>query len=162
MEKISCNQSSTSNSSHAIHVCSQTNKFWYENFKRFLSHSKKIASWHMPYNFMFANWKIQLINFSLYLIFIFRFFLFQTLSVLNPLRTTDKTIFEDTDMAGPLVFCLAFGGFLLLVSKYFFLSTCWEKCCWYKGGKEVGVWNTYVTHLQLKCRSFQQFYNLST
>lgn len=57
------------------------------------------------------------------------FFLFQTLVVLNPLRTTDKTIFEDTDMAGPLVFCLAFGGFLLLVSKFFFLSTCWEKCC---------------------------------
>jgi hypothetical protein len=40
----------------------------------------------------------------------------QTLSVLNPFRATDKTIFEDTDLAGPLVFCLAFGGFLLLVS----------------------------------------------
>jgi hypothetical protein len=36
--------------------------------------------------------------------------------VLNPFRTTDKSIFEDTDLAGPLVFCLAFGGFLLLVS----------------------------------------------
>lgn len=40
----------------------------------------------------------------------------QTLSVLNPFRTPEKSIFEDTDMAGPLVFCLAFGGFLLLVS----------------------------------------------
>jgi hypothetical protein len=40
----------------------------------------------------------------------------QTLSVLNPFRATDKNIFEDTDLAGPLVFCLAFGGFLLLVS----------------------------------------------
>lgn len=42
--------------------------------------------------------------------------LFQTLSVLNPFRATEKSIFEDTDLAGPLCFCLAFGGFLLLVS----------------------------------------------
>lgn len=47
-----------------------------------------------------------------------KFFLsLQTLSVLNPFRTTEKSIFEDTDLAGPLVFCLAFGGFLLLVSS---------------------------------------------
>ena len=26
---------------------------------------------------------------------------------------------DDTDLAGPLVFCLAFGGFLLLVSIWF-------------------------------------------
>ena len=42
--------------------------------------------------------------------------LLQTLAVLNPFRTTDASILQDTDLAGPLVFCLAFGGFLLLVS----------------------------------------------
>lgn len=41
---------------------------------------------------------------------------FQTLSVLNPFRTTDQTILQDTDLAGPLVFCLTLGSFLLLVS----------------------------------------------
>jgi hypothetical protein len=41
----------------------------------------------------------------------------QTLSVLNPLQQTESNIMDDTDLAGPLVFCLAFGGFLLLVSK---------------------------------------------
>jgi len=44
----------------------------------------------------------------------------KTLSVLNPFRTTEKSIFEDTDLAGPLVFCLAFGGFLLLSGKVTF------------------------------------------
>ncbi|CAO1360457.1 unnamed protein product, partial [Diamesa tonsa] len=43
-----------------------------------------------------------------------------TLSVLNPMRKPEKSIFEDTDMAGPLVFCLAFGGFLLLSGKVTF------------------------------------------
>jgi hypothetical protein len=40
----------------------------------------------------------------------------QTLAVLNPFRTTDAAILQDTDLAGPLVFCLALGAFLLLVS----------------------------------------------
>lgn len=40
----------------------------------------------------------------------------QTLAVLNPFRQTDQSILQDTDMAGPLAFCLALGGFLLLVS----------------------------------------------
>ncbi|XP_075226063.1 yip1 domain-containing 1 [Lycorma delicatula] len=43
-----------------------------------------------------------------------------TLSVLNPFRTTDASILQDTDMAGPLVFCFAFGGFLLLSGKMHF------------------------------------------
>ena len=42
--------------------------------------------------------------------------LFQTLAVLNPLKQTDHSIMQDTDLAGPLVFCLAFGGSLMLVS----------------------------------------------
>ncbi|KXJ22429.1 protein YIPF5 [Exaiptasia diaphana] len=41
----------------------------------------------------------------------------KTLSVINPLQPTDANIMDDTDLAGPLVFCLAFGGFLLLSGK---------------------------------------------
>lgn len=37
------------------------------------------------------------------------------MSVLNPFRTTEQTILQDTDLAGPLVFCLTLGSFLLLV-----------------------------------------------
>lgn len=43
---------------------------------------------------------------------------FQTLTVLNPLRTPDAAAAGDTDFAGPLVFCLIFGSFLLLVSGH--------------------------------------------
>lgn len=42
----------------------------------------------------------------------------KTLSVLHPLRQPDASIMQDTDLAGPLVFCLAFGGCLLLVSAF--------------------------------------------
>ena len=35
--------------------------------------------------------------------------------MLNPLQHTEANIMDDTDLAGPLVFCLAFGGCLLLV-----------------------------------------------
>merc|ERR1712062_865343 len=45
----------------------------------------------------------------------------KTMAVLNPLKSTDHAImqdlFEDTDLAGPLVFGLAFGGSLLLSGK---------------------------------------------
>ena len=44
--------------------------------------------------------------------------IFQTLAVLNPLKQTDHEIMQDTDLAGPLVFCLAFGGTLMLVCIY--------------------------------------------
>lgn len=39
------------------------------------------------------------------------------------MRGADQQILQDTDMAGPLVFCLALGGFLLLViyEKYLFI-----------------------------------------
>ena len=39
----------------------------------------------------------------------------KSFAVLNPLRPVDPNIMDDTDLAGPLVFCLAFGTFLLLV-----------------------------------------------
>lgn len=41
----------------------------------------------------------------------------QTLSVLNPAKQTDSAILNDTDLAGPLMFCLLFGVILLLVSS---------------------------------------------
>ena len=46
---------------------------------------------------------------------VFLIVVFQTMVVLNPLKQADCTIMTDTDLAGPLVFCLAFGGTLLLV-----------------------------------------------
>jgi len=41
----------------------------------------------------------------------------KTRSVLNPLRTTDAAILQDTDLAGPIVFCVMFGFILLLSGK---------------------------------------------
>ncbi|XP_022100355.1 protein YIPF5-like [Acanthaster planci] len=41
----------------------------------------------------------------------------KTLTVLNPLRDTDPAAIHDSDLAGPLVFALAFGGTLLLAGK---------------------------------------------
>jgi hypothetical protein len=37
------------------------------------------------------------------------------LAVLNPLKTVDKNVMDDSDLAGPLLFCLIFGVSLLLV-----------------------------------------------
>ena len=39
------------------------------------------------------------------------------MAVLNPLVKTDVDTANDTDLAGPLVFCLLFGAVLLLVSS---------------------------------------------
>ncbi|KAF9433595.1 hypothetical protein BGZ76_009238 [Entomortierella beljakovae] len=44
----------------------------------------------------------------------------KSFTVLNPLRPVDRNIMDDTDLAGPLVFCLAFGTFLLLSGKQHF------------------------------------------
>ncbi|KAF0427351.1 Yip1-domain-containing protein [Gigaspora margarita] len=44
----------------------------------------------------------------------------KSLAVLNPLRTVDKDIMADTDLAGPLLFCLIFGVCLLLTGKIHF------------------------------------------
>jgi hypothetical protein len=44
----------------------------------------------------------------------------KTLAVVNPLRTTDANILAESDLMGPLVFCLAFGCFLLLSGKIHF------------------------------------------
>ncbi|CAG2103583.1 unnamed protein product [Medioppia subpectinata] len=41
----------------------------------------------------------------------------KTYAVLNPFRRPDPSILHDSDLAGPLVFCLAFGSFLLLSGK---------------------------------------------
>lgn len=44
----------------------------------------------------------------------------KTMAVLNPMKATEFSIMQDTDLAGPLVFCLAFGGSLLLSGKLSF------------------------------------------
>jgi len=44
----------------------------------------------------------------------------KTLTVLNPWRTTDQAAAGDSDLAGPLCFCLAFGSFLMLSGKLHF------------------------------------------
>ena len=51
--------------------------------------------------------------------------------MLHPLKQPDAAIMQDTDLAGPLVFCLAFGGCLLLVSAILdhFLSLLITDCC---------------------------------
>ena len=46
----------------------------------------------------------------------------QTLAVLNPGKEAEPAIMQDADLAGPLVFCLAFGVTLLLVG--FCLASC--------------------------------------
>lgn len=40
----------------------------------------------------------------------------KTLTVLHPLKAADGSIMNETDLAGPMVFCLAFGATLLLVT----------------------------------------------
>lgn len=40
----------------------------------------------------------------------------QTLTVLNPIGSIDQHIMDDADLAGPILFCLLFGFFLLFVS----------------------------------------------
>lgn len=40
----------------------------------------------------------------------------KTLTVLHPLKAADGSIMNETDLAGPMVFCLAFGATLLLVN----------------------------------------------
>ena len=44
----------------------------------------------------------------------------KTLTVLNPLRSPPREAAGDADLAGPLVFCLAFGSLLLLTGKIHF------------------------------------------
>ncbi|KAK2712431.1 protein YIPF5-like [Artemia franciscana] len=44
----------------------------------------------------------------------------KTLAVLNPFKQTNPQILQDTDLAGPLVFCLLFGACLLLSGKVHF------------------------------------------
>ncbi|ELW69087.1 Protein YIPF5, partial [Tupaia chinensis] len=41
----------------------------------------------------------------------------KTLTVLHPLKVVDGSIMNETDLAGPMVFCLAFGATLLLAGK---------------------------------------------
>lgn len=46
----------------------------------------------------------------------------KTLTVLHPLKAADGSIMNETDLAGPMVFCLAFGATLLLVRHVCFVT----------------------------------------
>lgn len=48
----------------------------------------------------------------------------KTLTVLHPLKVADGSIMNETDLAGPMVFCLAFGATLLLVNNLVTLALC--------------------------------------
>ncbi|EGF80190.1 hypothetical protein BATDEDRAFT_11386 [Batrachochytrium dendrobatidis JAM81] len=42
------------------------------------------------------------------------------LTVMNPFKQIDRNIMDDTDLAGPILFCFLFGGFLFLSGKAHF------------------------------------------
>jgi len=44
----------------------------------------------------------------------------KTLTVLNPMRSTDAAIAGDSDLAGPIVFAIAFGSFIMFSGKLYF------------------------------------------
>jgi len=44
----------------------------------------------------------------------------KTLTVLNPMRSTDAEIAGDSDLAGPIVFAMAFGSFIMFSGKLYF------------------------------------------
>lgn len=48
----------------------------------------------------------------------------KTLTVLHPMKAADGSIMNETDLAGPMVFCLAFGATLLLVN-HLVLNIAW-------------------------------------
>ncbi|KAF2771468.1 Yip1 domain-containing protein [Teratosphaeria nubilosa] len=48
----------------------------------------------------------------------------KTLAVLNPLARIDNHIMDDSDLAGPFLFCALFGTFLLLSGKLWFGYVC--------------------------------------
>merc|ERR1719384_1819672 len=44
----------------------------------------------------------------------------KTLTVLNPMMTTEAAIAGDSDLTGPIVFALAFGSFIMFSGKLYF------------------------------------------
>lgn len=64
---------------------------------------------------------------------------------MNPIRTTDQAILQDTDLAGPLVFCLTLGSFLLLVSRFpYKMKNCLQKNCFLVGSQSGKVHFSYI------------------
>jgi hypothetical protein len=71
---------------------------------------------------------MELIFIFLYLNYFFLFFLLaelginfdhiwqKTLTVLNPMKSADGSIINETDLTGPILFCLALGATLLPVT----------------------------------------------
>ena len=70
----------------------------------------------------------------------------QTLAVLNPVARIDQHIMDDSDLAGPFLFCALFGTFLLLVSP---LRTSFEPK--HSHTDNTSVWQALV-RLRLRSR----------
>ena len=67
------------------------------------------------------------------------FSLTQTLVVLNPMKQCDVEVAGDCDLAGAFIFCLAFGGSLLLVSFVrFFIPLRLFCCCLVEVSRNTG------------------------
>ena len=69
----------------------------------------------------------------------------KTLSVLNPFSSVSADVIGDCDLAGPLMFCMALGSFLLLVGRLFkysflliFLCVVWQDTLW------LHIWHWYM------------------
>ncbi len=86
------------------------------------------------------------------------------MSVLNPLKPADAHAISNTDLAGPLLFCLLFGGILLLVmtitSYMYEYRYCWQvymclqftDCTW-----TIIIANILPLHVQMCCPAQWQF-----
>ena len=65
----------------------------------------------------------------------------QTLTVLNPLAAVDQNIMDDSDLAGPILFCLLFGTSLLLVCSLIKFTTQHRpKLTLFLSGRESPLW----------------------
>lgn len=48
----------------------------------------------------------------------------KTLTVLNPLKPADGSIMNETDLTGPILFCIALGVTLMMVSLILIMHFC--------------------------------------
>ncbi|KAK1342163.1 hypothetical protein QTO34_016920, partial [Cnephaeus nilssonii] len=68
----------------------------------------------------------------------------KTLTVLHPLKVSDGSIMNETHLAGPMVFCFAFGVILLLAGKIQFGYCCGDIFFAINGGNHSHCWNYWM------------------
>lgn len=76
----------------------------------------------------------------------------KTLTVLHPMKVADGSIMNETDLAGPMVFCLAFGATLLLVNHLVYISTnMYLYSCQYAGEYSIRMFYfSFYIHSQVR------------